>query len=399
MTCDKCNKERAEHNRFCSSCGADLSIPNGGTPCEYCSKSKELGHAFCNVCGRELSSDPVLNPNICSYCKEYRDAGYGFCGRCGKDLKRNVPAQSHVAPATKILFTMSTIAVAMALFIISYEAFTGTIKLPAVMEGLEGFEYNLFILTPFVTKILTIGDIGSRIIYVVELIIVITCIVTLLYTAFKKYRKTGEKESLRETGLYEVICLKGILLLFETIYILICKNLGTDMGEITFPSVAESMFSLMNASVYEEFLCRICLLGLPIAIVYLIMGKKDVPFYRYLIGGFEFKKWMIVFVLFSASVFALGHLTGWGWWKIVPTFLFGMLTAYTFIKYGVYATISIHFMTDFMMSEVWLTGSATSATLTTLMLLSSLLALSAVPHYYRKIREMTSRLGSTNKRD
>jgi hypothetical protein len=151
-------------------------------------------------------------------------------------------------------------------------------------------------------------------------------------------------------------------------------------------SVVVAMFSLMNASVYEEFLCRICLLGLPIAIVSLILRKKDVPAYRYLLGGFEYRRWMIVFVLFSAAIFAVGHLSGWGTWKIVPTFLFGLLTAYLFIKYGVYASISVHFLTDFLLSETWMTGSATPTMTALALMLASILALSAIPHYYRKVR-------------
>ena len=396
MTCDKCNEERAEHKKFCSSCGADLTVPNGAAPCDYCSKSKELGHTFCSVCGRELSSDPA--PQICSECDEYRDAGYRFCAKCGRDLKLNESVLSRISPAKKVMFGVSTAAVAMSVFIMLFEAFTGTFKLPAVMEGLEGHTYDLFILTPFVTDLFTIGDVGSRIIYIVELIIVIACIATLLYTAFRKYKKTGDIYALRETGLYEVICLNGIMLVFQMIYIVICSSMGVDMGDVSLGETAKAMFSLMNASVYEEFLCRICLLGLPIAIVYLIMGKKDVPFYRYLLGGFEFKRWMLVFVLLSAAVFALGHLTGWGWWKIVPTFVFGLITAYVFIKYGVYATISIHFMTDFIVSETWLFGTSSAVVMSSLMLLAGLLAFSAVPYYYRKVRGIVSGWGSADKR-
>ena len=70
----------------------------------------------------------------------------------------------------------------------------------------------------------------------------------------------------------------------------------------------------------------------------------------------------------------------------MPTFLFGLITAYLFIKYGLYATVSIHFLTDFMLSESWMTGNDLSVTLSLLFMLASLLALGAIPFYYNKVR-------------
>ena len=401
MSCDRCNHERARHCKYCSHCGADLSIPNDGAPCDYCSRSKENGFRFCNVCGRDLTSDPVPDRRVCPGCEEYRNAGYRYCAICGKPLNNylhNVPARLPQRPAVKITFILSTIAVLMGMFILLYEAYTGTVKVPDVMEGLTGLHYRLYILTPKVTGILTLGDTAIKVLYIVELGIVLICLAYLLYSAFDRYLETGRHESLRETGLYELICLNGMLFIFQLIYIMVCISMGTEIEPSEFDSTAQAMFALMNASVYEEFLCRICLLGLPIMIVSLLIGSDDVPFYRYLLGGFGFRRWMWIFVLFSAAFFALGHLEGWGAWKILPTFLFGLMTAYLFVKYGVYATISVHFLTDFLQSEMWLTGSDTSVTLTLMILLSSILALSAVPYYFGKVRKALSGLRSTNKR-
>ena len=401
MSCDRCNHERARHCRYCSYCGADLSIPNGGAPCDYCPRSKEMGFTFCNVCGRELSSDPMPERGVCPGCEEYRNAGYRFCAICGKPLRgdhRDVPARPSNRTGVKVTFVISSIAVLLGTFILLYEAYTGTVKVPDLMDGLTGYRYTLYILTPKVTGILTIGDTAIKVLYVVELGIVLVSLAYLLYSAFDKYLETGRHESLRETGLYELICLNGMLFVFQIVYVMFCLSMGTEVDPAEFDGTADAMFSLMNASVYEEFLCRICLLGLPIMIVSLIVGNKDVPFYRYLLGGFGFKRWMWVFVLLSAAFFALGHLGGWGMWKIVPTFLFGLMTAYVFIKYGVYATIAVHFLTDFLQSEMWLTGSDTTVTLTMMIFFSSVLALSAIPYYFGKIRKALSGLRSTDKR-
>ena len=390
MSCDRCNEERARHSRYCSFCGADLSIPNGGLPCDSCSSCRIRGYRFCNVCGRDVSSDP-LPDNICPGCAEYSSAGYRFCAVCGRptdSYRPNVPAHK---PSIKVSFILMTACVILCTLILFYEAYVGTVKLPYLMEAFEGHSYWLFIITPEVTKLFEIGDTGMRLIYVAELSIVIASIAYLLYSAFIRFRRSkGDTEALKETGLYEALCLNGLLFLFQFAYIMFCTANGWVNDTVEFDSIEEGMFSLMNASVYEEFLCRICMLGLPIGIISLILGKKDVPAYRYLLGGFGFRKWMLAFVLLSATFFAAGHLSGWGAWKFLPTFLFGLITAYLFIKYGLYATVSIHFLTDFMLSESWMTGNDLSVTLSLLFMLASLLALGAIPFYYNKVREIVT---------
>lgn len=269
-----------------------------------------------------------------------------------------------------------------------FEAFTGVYKIPYLMENLEGLTYTVFIIVPFMIDLFTVGDTAMRAIYLVELVIVLISISYLLYSAFKKFKGSGcRTDSLKHTGLYEVLCLNGLLLVFQMVYIMICTAMGlVDQTPIS-NNTAKDMFSLMNASVYEEFLCRFCLIGVPVAIVCKLFLKDDVPVHKYLLGGFEYKRWMIVLILFSAFIFGAGHVSGWGLWKIVPTFIFGLLTGYIFIKYGIYATISVHFLTDFLQSESWLFGLTSPVMSSSIMLIAGILALGCIPFYYRMIRD------------
>ena len=397
MSCDRCNEERAKHNRYCSYCGTDLSVPNGGAPCQFCSRSKSMGHHFCNVCGRDLSNDPSTY-DVCPGCQEYRDAGYRFCAICGRSLRSQqgvVPAFQRKGDGPRIPLILMTFSVLLGVGILIYEAFAGIVKIPYLMDAVEGLHFWLFIITPEVTDILELNDTGIRILYIAELIAVLCSIAYLIYSAVMKALTSKDGiASIQETGLYEAICLNGLLFLFQMAYVMICMANGVDIDSVEFGDVAESMIALMNASVYEELLCRVMMLGLPIGIICILAKKKDVPAYRYLLGGFGFKGWMWVFVLLSAGFFAAGHLSGWGLWKLIPTFLFGLMTAYLFIKYGLYATISIHFLTDFIMAETWVTGSDMSVTLAMMMFFSALLALGCIPTYYRRMREVLSNLST-----
>lgn len=383
MSCDRCNEERENHIKYCRHCGTDLTVPNGGVACKECARSRISGHHFCRVCGRDVSNDPIQED--CASCAEYRDRGHRFCAVCGKPIVVTgypIPEQQ---PSLTPSFVLMSLSVVAGLMILLFELVTAFVKLPDVIGGLEGMEYWMFILTPNVHDLFLLNDMGMRIVYVVEALIVLASVSYLVYSAIKKAKTSDNRyNALKETALYEVICLNGLLFVFQLVYIFIFVDIGQSTPDLS--NLAYTMFALMNASVYEEFLCRICLIGLPVMIVYLVSRKAELPFYRYLLGGFEFKPWMWALVLLSSIMFAWGHYDGWGLWKMVPTLLFGLITAYIFIKYGVYATISIHFLTDFLVSETWLLGTDLPTMLSMLMLLGSAVALGCIPHYYRKLR-------------
>ncbi len=124
------------------------------------------------------------------------------------------------------------------------------------------------------------------------------------------------------------------------------------------PSVPDSLvnasfqgklYSLANASVYEEFAARVLYLGLPLYLVARFTKRADRPWYRYLIGGdmkMDFSAYF--FALFSSLLFGMAHLEGWGVWKIFPTVISGLMFAYIFLRKGVFSAIVFHFLFDYI---------------------------------------------------
>ncbi|MDY5873129.1 MAG: zinc ribbon domain-containing protein [Candidatus Methanomethylophilaceae archaeon] len=390
MPCDECNRQRVLGHRFCAICGSDLSKPNDSEPCPYCRLYKENGERFCGVCGYDLSS---IGTHIgCAKCEESLRKGYGFCRGCGRKLpgKESRRLRPTTAMAGIVMFAI--------LSVLAVELVTGYVKLPFVLDRLYDLSYPIYIITPAITDLFDIGGILLQTLFVAELIIVTVSIGYMVYRTYSSFGSSKKDyESIRDTPLFDIALLNGLLLVFQVAYVMICMRLGISLDSIEFDDVAKSMFSLMHASVYEEFLCRICMLGLPIAFVMILTGRNDVPAYRYLLGGFGFERWMIVFVIFSAVMFGAGHLTNWGTWKFIPTFLFGLLTAYLFIRYGVYASITLHFLTDYNSAGEWLTGDP-NLTIALILLIASLLALSSVPHYVRKLKGFACNMVSSQKR-
>jgi len=105
---------------------------------------------------------------------------------------------------------------------------------------------------------------------------------------------------------------------------------------------------LLNASVWEEVADRVLLLGLALLIVRKFVRKDDTPWYRFLIGGkIKFDMDSHFLVLVSAAFFGLGHIGGWDVWRFFDTFVGGVAMAYLFLRFGVQASIMLHFLIDY----------------------------------------------------
>jgi hypothetical protein len=113
--------------------------------------------------------------------------------------------------------------------------------------------------------------------------------------------------------------------------------------------VWRQIFNFANASVWEEITDRLMVVGLPLlCITYLSRRAKVRTPLRYLLGG-NFKIGVVEsgVVLFSASLFSLSHVINWDLYKVPPTFVGGLFLGYLFLRYGLYASIMLHFTVDF----------------------------------------------------
>ena len=108
---------------------------------------------------------------------------------------------------------------------------------------------------------------------------------------------------------------------------------------------------LLNASVWEEVVCRLLYIGGPLVIYGVLTGKiktKNVP--RALLGGnFDVKDRFSQGVLtFSAFLFAFAHIAGWGPAKVPMVLVGGFVFGYLYMKYGLHVSILLHFLSDFI---------------------------------------------------
>lgn len=317
-------------------------------PCERCEECRVNGERFCRYCGEQIADEYTAT---CPYCEECRVNGMTYCTGCGKCLKEQKSQAMH------IITILGLISTALLTCLLLFETGVMLWGVPNVLNFLTDYSSSLILVVPAIIDIATLSGLPLKIYYILLVIAVLACMAYALYRSIEPAKELikGNTEKMENSALFEICVLFAALYAVEFVIILIANP--SDV--VSFESKWESMFQLLEAPVWEEIVTRILYLGLPVLIVYSIRKMKDKPFWHYLLGGWNrFDLTTLIFILFSATMFGLGHVMGsWGAWKFIPTFLFGLIAGYLFVKYGVYATILIHFLTDYITSEEYLTGS------------------------------------------
>ena len=150
------------------------------------------------------------------------------------------------------------------------------------------------------------------------------------------------------------------------------------------------IYSLTSASVYEEIISRLLLIGIPLFIIHALTGKLKDPKRNYILGGgFEINRVTIALIIFSAITFGLAHAPGWDYWKVIPTVIAGFALGYLFVKKGIFASILLHFTINFLNIPFLISGYPVGA-----YLLFSLIFLFRIIMGLVYIRYYTSRIFS-----
>lgn len=189
--------------------------------------------------------------------------------------------------------------------------------------------------------------------YIIMAIINIICVGVLFYKGVPEIKKLKNGN---ETALSEVTILFIITLYLGIIF--------SNVGNFSKPDFLIEgnrpdwylMFLLLNAPVIEEILFRVLCIGIPVLLIALITGKECHSLWKYPTGGFKINKLALFFIFFSSFIFGAAHIKDWGVWKFYMASIQGIMLGYLFVKYGFYASVSIHFLIDCLPMEIRLFG-------------------------------------------
>ncbi|WP_026069072.1 CPBP family glutamic-type intramembrane protease [Methanomassiliicoccus luminyensis] len=325
---------------------------------------------FCKSCGRELSPDSR------------------FCPRCGQD--QNGPMTPPPAPSAPAYYAPyvppKTFGIrdlgrgigswsALALLILT------AVNVVILLWGM-GLVYphldmhvTLYVIVPFIVPIYELGGGISFFLYYAFLAVAITA--SFLWMMKKSVRPAADELAFKEpkgghSPLYVIATVFMAVISFNIIFNLMVTTGGATPSTPDFNSreVWTLLYSFAHASVWEELISRVLLIGIPLLIVdYVISsGKADrgmKKWHRYFLGGgFSIGRKEAFFLAFSSTMFGLAHVFSWDFYKVIPAIVGGLAFGYLFLKLGLYASIMLHFMLDYLSIPLSVFPDSTGLTLT-----------------------------------
>ncbi len=287
----------------------------------------------------------------CPRCLESQKNGYEFCPYCGSKIEcENVSIREkykHVAFVFGLAATF--IAGIWALVDVSILG----IMFGNIFSTIYGVTYTFIILIPDPYPIFKITGIALQVYFVLISIGVVACVLTTLFKTYSKIKNDHSSESIKKTPLFDVACLFAVNILFSFVMSIIILINGIEITPPSEPDNNIMAFLLLNASIYEEILTSVLLIGLPMMIILGITRKNEQPLWKYLFGGFDITPLAFVFIIISTLIFSWGHVEGWGIAKFPLVLVGGIIMKYLFVKHGLFAVVTFHFLTDFIQGLDW----------------------------------------------
>jgi len=302
----------------------------------------------------------------CPRCREYAARGDLFCGACGKYLStvrpgssENVVAEKRSGdPAKNFLSIILQVACVFVLIIAVIELIALFVNSGDVFLFLEDKYLNFFLIIPFPTAVFSMSGVALQAYWLLLILVIFVCVVTVVLRFFRDTKSGGgiaQPGSAEKSPAFWVTVFISAMLLINFIIVILTEAAGSSVEVPDFGEQVEQVFLFANAAVWEEIITRMLYIGVPMTILSLIMTKKADSL-KCLLGGFGMSKVAVLLIIISGAIFGLAHYPGWEdqVWKVIASGIMGMFLGYLFVRFGLYASILLHFITNYLSAFDWL---------------------------------------------
>jgi hypothetical protein len=289
-------------------------------------------------------SQPVAAPPQYAYTP-YNQYGYPY----GYPLYAPYPTTAE--RVRDVVSGLASIVTFGLLLLVSFNIIVLVWGIGQVLPNVAGHATNLFIITPWLVNILRVSDIGLSIYYLLLVAAIVASFVWMLKMSLHKFghELTFQLPDEGHSPLYMISTLFFAVIAFNILFYLAVGLLG---GSANTPSQGvdlwQILFSYAQASVWEELITRVLLLGVPLLLVAIALNQVKDPKHYFLGGGFQLGKAELALLLFSSAMFGFAHSFNWDLYKVLPAFIAGLAMGYLFLRFGLYAAIMFHFFTDYL---------------------------------------------------
>lgn len=223
---------------------------------------------------------------------------------------------------------------------------------PAILDVWSGF--SLFLVLPVIVTIVHISGYTLVVFYFLLIAAIVASCAWVFISSYSGFSKelSMKAQSRVHSALFDTCGLLFATLFFSLLVALLANPSPSDVPEEG--TLEETLFLLANASVWEELVVRVLLIGVPMVIIDAARRQRQPKLHSYILGGgFKMGRPEVVMILASSIIFGYAHYaSGWGAWKIVPATVGGFAFGYLFLKFGLAASIMMHFGTDYLSMPV-----------------------------------------------
>ena len=350
--------------------------------CDRCGEALSSGDRYCPYCGEEQRDD-------CPDCDTFRSEGASYCGSCGKRLgmpPAEAPTRgSDIALTERICLLMVPIAAILLAAEFCY-LIGGTFT---VWDWCADQSMSVLGLVPHLVVLTTISGTTLQIAWILIEVSVILSLALVAYQTWKGMSKEGRAEDkIRETPLFGVGCMFAAMIAANIIIMAISAALGEPIRVpegMESGNTPESLLSFADAAVWEEVISRLVPIGIPMAVAGLVLKKKG--WHAAVLGGFGLSKLAVVLIVLSSLMFGFAHMSGWGFSKVAPTFVTGLMMGWLYCRFGIHASIAFHFLTDYLGVISYTSLQIPVALMTLVVMAVGFVALGLIVYRLRTIRE------------
>ena len=221
-----------------------------------------------------------------------------------------------------------------------------------VLPDIGRHDYTVYALLPLLTPLFSISGIALETYYLAIVAAIIASVGWITISSLEGFisEMSMKSKSREHSALFEVCAVFFAILFFDLVLSFLMTAVGYEPSDpIGDSSDLELLFSLANASVWEELVARVLLVGMPLLFVDIFRRSSAARLHKYFLGG-GFRIGMVeaALIIISAGLFGLAHYDAWGAWKILPSAIAGLGFGYLFLRHGLPAAIVLHFAFDYM---------------------------------------------------
>jgi len=283
-----------------------------------------------------------------------------FCASCGQQLyvPFDIPrlptssTQSAMMTIKQILRGVGTYTVLSLVAITILNIFILIWSIQLVLPQTPNYHTTLFIIVPWIVNLVELTGISFAIYHVLLVLAIVNSFILLIWKSRRLFIRelSVEKAVEKHSPLYVVGTIFFAVLFFNVIYYLILSAAGITprTPELEGRELWKLLYGFASASVWEEIVSRMLLIGIPLLIIDKAR-RRGRSLKNYFLGGnFSLGKFEITFLIISSIFFSSAHFFSWDAFKLLPTFVAGLALGYLFLTQGIYASIMLHFMVDYL---------------------------------------------------